>query len=50
MDADITYISKTMRLASPKEWKESLGPYFVAPDGEPIKDIDVDDDSLLAGC
>lgn len=50
VDADITYISKTMRLASPKEWKDSLGPYFVAPNGESIKDIDVDDDSLLSGC
>jgi hypothetical protein len=50
VDADITYISKTMRLASPKEWKDSLGPYFVSPSGEPIKDIDVDDDSLLSGC
>lgn len=48
--ADITYISKTMRLASPKEWKESLGPYFVTPAGDSIKDIDVDDDTLIAGC
>lgn len=50
VDAEITYISKTMRLASPKEWKEYLGPCFVAPGGDPIKDIDVDDDSLIAGC
>jgi hypothetical protein len=49
-DAEITFISRTMRLASPKEWKESLGPYFVAPGGDPIKNIDVDDDSLIAGC
>lgn len=49
-DTDVTYISKTLRLASPKEWKESAGPFFVAPNGEPIKDIDVDDDSLIAGC
>lgn len=50
VDAAITFISRTMRLASPKEWKEALGPYFVAPGGKPIRDINVDDDSLIAGC
>jgi DNA-binding Lrp family transcriptional regulator len=50
VDAEITFISKTMRLASPKEWKESLGAHFVSPGGDPIKNIDVDDDSLIAGC
>ncbi len=50
VDAEITFISRTMRLASPKEWKESLGPYFVTPGGASIRNIDVDDDSLIAGC
>lgn len=47
---DTTYISKTLRLANPKEWKESLGSYFVSPSGESIKGMDVEDFSLMAGC
>jgi len=51
MDAEITHISKTLRLVSDEEWQKSVGPYFVTPTGEPIKDINpVYDDSLIAGC
>lgn len=50
VDAETTYISKTIRLASPKEWKECLDHYFVAPNGDTIKDIHVDNDKLIAGC
>lgn len=50
VDAKVTYISKTIRLASPEEWEEYLAPCFVEPSGDPIRDIDVLDDSLIAGC
>lgn len=51
MDAEITHISKTMRLVSDEEWQEAVGPYFVSPTGEHIKDINPSyDDSLIAGC
>ena len=50
VETETTYISKTLRLATPKEWKESLGPYFVYPGGESIRGIDVEDYSLMAGC
>lgn len=50
ISAEVNYISKTLRLASPKEWKECLGPCFIDQSGEAIRDIDVEDDSLMAGC
>jgi hypothetical protein len=50
VNADVTRISKTMRLVSPEEWRRSLSRYFVAPVGESIKDIEAEDDSLIAGC
>jgi hypothetical protein len=49
-NAEITRISRTMRLVSPDEWRRSLSRFFVASDGESIKDIDAEDDSLIAGC
>ena len=48
--AEVTRISKTMRLVSPEEWRRSISRYFVASDGESIRDIDAEDDSLIAGC
>ena len=50
VNADVTRISKTMRAVSPEEWRRSLSRYFVAPVGESIKDIEAEDDSLIAGC
>ncbi len=50
MDYEITGISKTTRLATPEQWQESVGPYFVSPGGEHVKDIDAYDDSWMAGC
>ena len=51
VDTETTLISKTARLVSAEEWEESVGPYFFAPGGESIKDIDpLKDDSLIAGC
>jgi len=51
VDAEITQISKTMRLVSPSEWEEFLGAHFLTAEGEQIKDIDpYRDDSLIAGC
>ena len=51
VDAEITHISKTMRLVSPSEWEEFLGAHFLTAEGEQIKDIDpYRDDSLIAGC
>ncbi len=50
VDADVTYISKTIRLVSPEEWQKHIGPYLVAPGSECITDIEVDDDGLIAGC
>lgn len=51
VDAEITHISKTMRLVSPEEWEEFLGAHFLTAEGEQIKDIDpYRDDSLIAGC
>ncbi len=50
-DAEITQISKTMRLIPPGEWGEFLESHSLAADGEQIKDIDPSrDDSLIAGC
>lgn len=50
VDTEITAISKTTRLVSPEEWQESVGPFFVAPGGKRIKNIDTYDDSLMTGC
>ncbi len=51
VDAEITQISKTMRLIPPGEWEEFLVTHSLAADGEQIKDIDPNrDDSLIAGC
>lgn len=51
VDAEITHISKTMRLVSPSEWEQFLGAHFITAEGEQIKDIDpYRDDSLIAGC
>jgi len=47
---ETTYISRTIRLVSPEEWQESIGPYITAPGGNRLDDIDADDDSLMAGC
>lgn len=47
---EITSISKTIRLVTPEEWQESVGPYLVDAGGEHIKDIEADDDSLMTGC
>jgi hypothetical protein len=51
LNAEVTYISKTLRLVSPQEWQESVGPYTVAPGGKKLKDIDpAHDDTLMASC
>ena len=50
VDTEVTYISKTMRFVSPEEWQKHMGPYLVRPGRERIKDIDADDDGLIAGC
>ena len=51
LNAELTYISKTLRLVSPEEWQESVGQYYVAPGGKRLKDIDpARDDSLMASC
>jgi hypothetical protein len=47
---ETTYISRTIRLVSPEERQESLGPYISAPGGSRIDDIDADDESLMTGC
>lgn len=49
--AQLTNISKTLRLVSQEEWQESVGPYCVAPGGRHLKDIDLThDDDYLASC
>ena len=50
IETTITLISKTMRLVSPEEWLDSVGPFSYTPSGEPIRDLDARDDSLIAGC
>lgn len=52
MDTEITFIGKTVRLVPPGDWEreKSVGPFFVAPGGAQVKDIDAEDDSLMAGC
>lgn len=49
-DADITYISKTLRLVSQQEWLEEVEPFLVVPGSEPMKSLEVDDDSLFSAC
>ena len=50
VDAEVTHISKTMRLVSHEEWQKHVGPYLVAPGMGRTMDIDAYDDSLIAGC
>jgi hypothetical protein len=50
VDTEITFIGKTVRLVPPGDWERSVGPFFVAPSGARVKDIDAEDDSLMAGC
>lgn len=49
-DADITYISKTLRLVSREEWLKDVGAFLVSPGRERMKKLEVDDDSLFAAC
>jgi len=48
--AETTLISKTVRLVSAEEWERHVGPYVVAPGRLRIRDIEAEDDSLIAGC
>lgn len=48
--AEITFISKTLRLVSPEEWLEEAGPYMVSPGEEQVRKIEADDDSFFAAC
>ncbi len=49
--AELTHISKSVRLVSPEEWNKSVGPFTVAPGGRRIKDIDpAHADTLMASC
>jgi len=50
LDTEVTYISKTMRLVSLEEWQRSVGKFVVGPGKERIRDIDAEDESLMAGC
>jgi hypothetical protein len=50
LNAEITHISKSIRLVSSEEWGESVGPFTVAPGGKRLKDIDPTDDTLMASC
>jgi hypothetical protein len=50
MNTKITRITKTMRLVSPEEWKESIGPHFRTRRGVRIRDVDIFDDSFIASC
>jgi len=50
VDAETTLITKTVRLVTPEEWQKHVKPYVVAPGRLRIKDIEAEDDSLIAGC
>ena len=51
LGVEITHISKSVRLVSPEEWRESIGPYTVGPGGKRPTNIDpARDDSLMASC
>ncbi len=51
MNTEITSIDKSIRLVSPEEWRESVGPLTVAPGGKPLRNLDpAHDDTLMASC
>ncbi len=51
LDTEVTYINKSLRLVTPEEWQESVGPFRAAPGGKKLKDIDpAHDDTLMASC
>jgi hypothetical protein len=51
LNAEQTYISKSLRLVSPEDWWESVGPYTFAPGGKRLKDLEpAHDDTLMASC
>lgn len=50
VDADITYISKTLRLVTAEEWLKEVRPFLVSPGRERVNKLEADDDSLFAAC
>lgn len=50
ISTEITYIHRTIRMVSTEEWQKSFGHYYISHGGEHIRDIEVEDYSLLSGC
>ena len=50
ISTDMTYIHRTIRMVSAEELQKSFGHYYISHGGERIKDMEVEDYSMLSGC